>query len=107
MAQKTERFDEVASFLTATAREMQGSEPNEEYKEKLEEYAGKMLSAADGAGYSDITVCGDFDNAVRFAALIAEGGDAVLLSPACASFDAFSSFEERGNRFDEIVRSLS
>ena len=65
-----------------------------------------MLAAADRAGYSDITVCADFDFAVRIAAMMATDGDAVLLSPACASFDAFSGFEERGERFNRIVESL-
>lgn len=62
-----------------------------------------MLSAADKAGYNDITVCADFDFAVRIAAMMANSGEQVLLSPACASFDAFGNFEERGERFNKIV----
>ena len=34
-------------------------------------------------------------------------GDVILLSPACASFDQFRNFEERGNLFKQLVRSLS
>ena len=45
----------------------------------------------------------DFTNAVCLARSVAKDGDVVLLSPACTSFDAFSNFEERGNRFCEIV----
>lgn len=48
----------------------------------------------------------DFEGAVRAAAESAQPGDAVLLSPACASFDAFENFEKRGERFREIVNSL-
>ncbi len=48
----------------------------------------------------------DFTEAVKLAASLAERGDSVLLSPACASFDAFPNFEVRGNRFAEIVKEL-
>jgi len=40
--------------------------------------------------------------AYRFASI----GDVVILSPASASFDMFKNFEERGNRFKEIVNSI-
>ena len=65
-----------------------------------------MLAAADKAEYHDITVCADFDYAVKIAAMMANSGEQVLLSPACASFDAFSNFEERGERFNEIAGEL-
>ena len=65
-----------------------------------------MLAAADKAEYHDITVCTDFDYAVKIAAMMANSGEQVLLSPACASFDAFSNFEERGERFNEIAEKL-
>jgi len=42
-------------------------------------------------------------DAVQQAALLAENGDNVLLSPACASFDMFSGFEQRGDRFKQEV----
>ena len=48
----------------------------------------------------------NFDDAVAEAALQAEEGDIVVLSPACASFDAFPNFMERGKRFKNIVSSL-
>lgn len=47
-----------------------------------------------------------FKNAVLKAKEIAKSGDTVILSPACASFDLFKNFEERGNTFKEIVNSL-
>lgn len=49
----------------------------------------------------------DFTEAVLLASRQAHAGDAVLLSPACASFDAFANFEVRGDRFCEIVRGLT
>ncbi len=45
-------------------------------------------------------------DAVNTAKHIAEKGDAVLLSPACASFDLFQNYEDRGNQFKEQVRNL-
>lgn len=48
----------------------------------------------------------DFDAAVRQASSLAQSGDIVLLSPACASFDCFKNFEARGNRFKEIVQAF-
>ncbi len=50
--------------------------------------------------------CADLEDAVRRAAAAARPGEIVLLSPACASFDAFRDFEERGERFREIVGGL-
>ena len=49
---------------------------------------------------------GDFEKAIHLAKSAAEKGDIVLLSPACASFDAFANFEERGERFRQIVKTF-
>lgn len=46
------------------------------------------------------------EEAVKVAHKIAEKGDTVLLSPACASFDLFENYEDRGNKFKEAVRNL-
>jgi UDP-N-acetylmuramoylalanine--D-glutamate ligase len=46
------------------------------------------------------------EEAVKKCQDIAEAGDSVVLSPACASFDMFPNFEVRGNKFKEIVNSL-
>ncbi len=45
-------------------------------------------------------------DAVKTAQHLAEKGDTVLLSPACASFDLFKNYEDRGNQFKEAVRNL-
>jgi len=50
--------------------------------------------------------CGKLDAAVREAAADAEAGDTVLLSPACASFDQFRDFEDRGDQFKALVGAL-
>ena len=66
----------------------------------------EILKAARSEGYENISVCVSFTVAVRFAKMLAESGQTVLLSPASASFDEFASYEERGDKFVEIVRSF-
>jgi UDP-N-acetylmuramoylalanine--D-glutamate ligase len=46
------------------------------------------------------------NDAVRTAQLLTEKGDTVLLSPACASFDLFENYEDRGRQFKQAVRNL-
>ena len=50
--------------------------------------------------------CGDLARAVKTAQEYASPGDVVLLSPACASYDQFKNFEERGERFKSLVQAL-
>ena len=57
----------------------------------------------------DFTETGDTDNlhdAVMGAYNAAKDGDTVLLSPCCASFDLFKSYEDRGEQFMQAVRAL-
>ena len=49
---------------------------------------------------------GDLATAVRLAAEAAVEGDVVLLSPACASYDQFDDFEQRGEEFRRLVENL-
>lgn len=66
----------------------------------------RLLDSARAQGYHDITLVNNFDRAVRIAAMLAQKGQIVLLSPASASFDEFASYEERGETFVKIVRSF-
>ena len=49
---------------------------------------------------------GSFDGAVLAACQAAQSGDVVILSPACASFDKFKNFAERGAAFKKIIYGL-
>ena len=69
------------------------------------ERMARELAPALEAGV-ELTRCADLEDAVRRAAAAAAPGEVVLLSPACASFDAFENFEQRGDRFREIVGGL-
>jgi UDP-N-acetylmuramoylalanine--D-glutamate ligase len=62
--------------------------------------------AADLDGTVPLRRSGTLEQAVADAATAAEPGDVVLLSPACASFDAFSDYEQRGGRFKALVGAL-
>ena len=72
--------------------------------------AGKIRQAVEQtAGYApgkpEILEVAPFQNAVEAARDLAEEGDVVTLSPACAAFDQFKNFAERGKTFKEIVNS--
>ena len=51
--------------------------------------------------------CGDLERAEIEAAQRARPGEVVLLAPACASFDQYRDYEERGEHFKELVRRLA
>ena len=63
-----------------------------------------IKAAADAAGYRDYEIADNFRDAVTRAELAAEAGDVVLFSPACASWDEFDNFEQRGRLFKELIR---
>ena len=58
------------------------------------------------AGVVKIVSAGTLDAAVRQAAQVAVSGDVVLLAPACASFDQFTGYEQRGRVFKDLVKQL-
>lgn len=66
----------------------------------------KLLDSAMKTGYKNVTLCESFFVAVHLARLTAKEGQTVLLSPASASFDEFAGYEERGEKFVEIVESF-
>jgi UDP-N-acetylmuramoylalanine--D-glutamate ligase len=70
--------------------------------ETMDELAG-ALAALSGL---DLQRSGDLETAVSEAAESAGAGETVLLSPACASFDQFSDYEARGERFSDLVEAL-
>ncbi|MCC7202701.1 MAG: UDP-N-acetylmuramoyl-L-alanine--D-glutamate ligase [Nitrospirae bacterium] len=63
--------------------------------------------AKDAAGLTETSFASSLEEAVSMAQGSAVKGDVVLLSPACASFDMFRNFEDRGNKFKEIVWRLN
>ena len=70
------------------------------------ETAGKIEESLRAAGYQQILRADSLRDAVMTCRQIAEDGWNVLLSPACASFDMFKDYEERGRVFKRIVREL-
>jgi UDP-N-acetylmuramoylalanine--D-glutamate ligase len=72
--------------------------------EAADELARALAPAAE-AGI-EVVRCDLLPTAVESAAARAEPGEVVLLSPACASFDAYRDFEQRGEHFRELVEAL-
>lgn len=67
----------------------------------------KLMDAAVSKGFLSFSLCQNFSAAIRLAAYISKRGQCVLLSPASASFDEFSSYEERGDAFAKFVAELN
>jgi UDP-N-acetylmuramoylalanine--D-glutamate ligase len=53
-----------------------------------------------------VVPAGSFDEVLATARRLARPGDAVLLSPACSSYDMFKNYEERGARFRQVVEAF-
>lgn len=66
----------------------------------------KIARAAEGHGIQNVVLCDSFSEAMDFCSTHAREGDAVLLSPACASWGMFQNYEERGRIFKEYVHAL-
>lgn len=96
-----------------------GYDKNSDYKEWLMSFDGKVkelvligqtkekiAEEARECGLHNITLADTFEEAMDVCIRTAKPGDAVLLSPACASWGMFKNYEERGDKFKEIVNSL-
>lgn len=70
-----------------------------ETKEKIKECANKYK-------IKEINLVEDLENAVILSNKISKENDVVLFSPACASWDMYKNFEERGNHFKKLVRTI-
>lgn len=67
----------------------------------------KLVEAAEKAGVKQIHVVKNVEEAVPVAFSFSEVGDVILLSPACASWDQYKSFEIRGDKFIEAIENLN
>lgn len=72
----------------------------------LGQTAEKIAECARSHGFNDIVMVSDMEEAVARSYELADDGEAVLLSPACASWGMFTNFEERGKIFKELVNGL-
>lgn len=68
--------------------------------------AAKLIESAEKAGMKAVKSVDNVEDAVNEAFAHSEVGDIILLSPACASWDQFKTFEERGNKFIQAVHKL-
>ncbi len=97
-----------------------GYDKNSSYEEWIQAFDGKVkylvligqtrekiAQTARECGFGDIILADSLEEAVQICADRAVSGDAVLLSPACASWGMFPNYEVRGRRFKELVNQLS
>ncbi|AKL95627.1 UDP-N-acetylmuramoylalanine--D-glutamate ligase MurD [Clostridium aceticum] len=70
------------------------------------ETAEKIYNTAKNLSFHHVTIVKDLEKAAVGAYNIAKEGDSILLSPACASWDMYKNFEERGEHFKKIVADL-
>ena len=71
------------------------------------EATGDFIDAFERTSYTDYVCADSFEDAVAKAREMAQSGDVVLLSPACASWDMFDNFEQRGDLFRELVKDYA
>lgn len=97
-----------------------GYDKHSEYDEWIESFGSKVkllvligqtrekiAACAEKHGFTDYVFADTFEECLRICTEHAESGDAVLLSPACASWGMFPNYEERGRQFKDYVRRLN
>lgn len=97
-----------------------GSEKNSDYTPWLKECQPKLkaliligetkdkiAACAQECGITSIHKTGTLEDAITLSKTLSEPGDAILLSPACASFGLFKNYEHRGEKFKELVHNLT
>ncbi len=72
----------------------------------IQELIKNVKGEKDEKAEPEVYLAASLDESVRKACKIAESGDVVLLSPACASYGMFTNYEERGKKFKELVQHL-
>ena len=96
-----------------------GMDKGSDFKELIDRFPGRVKSlvlygetasiieqTARNKGFLNTTILEDLEEAVKFAFHHGQAGDVILLSPACASWDMYSSYEKRGEHFKEIFHKL-
>ena len=96
-----------------------GYDKDSSYEEWIEAFDGKVkklvligatrekiAQTARRLGFTDVVLADSFEEAFEKCTEYAQPGDAVLLSPACASWGMFKNYEERGDKFKELVEQL-
>jgi len=104
----------IASFEEPLHVILGGLGKNESYAELAADLRNRgarayLIGAAAAelaAAIDEYEVCDDLATAVHAAAAAADPGEVVLLSPACASYDQFKDFEQRGDEFRRLVEEL-
>ncbi|MEN6389079.1 MAG: UDP-N-acetylmuramoyl-L-alanine--D-glutamate ligase [Syntrophomonas sp.] len=94
---KGSQFDELARVIKQHVKELI----------LIGESSEEIRAAVMKTGFANIHMVTDFSTVVQTAAVLAQEGDVVMLSPACASWDMFDNYEQRGDLFCQLVRDLT
>lgn len=109
----------ISSMKKPTYLIVGGYEKNTDFLPMIQEFKNKIKKAViigdvkqrmakdcDKLNFNDYIIKNSFLDAIEYCYENAKSGECVLLSPACASFDMFKDYEERGNVFKQYVKNL-